>query len=404
MRSNKTMVDEPKNIEFQGLIVNAKFYINSKNYSRAIENLKSAAKLAFDNREVWFLMGEAYRLMGKDNDALAAFRKANEISEDANTFNKMGYIFQNRRKETTKALDLYTKATELDPNYIYAWLNLGVTYEVLKNFDKAVMCYEECLKIDPKYALAYNNLGLLYEKLKNDKKTAISYFQKAIEVDPKFVIARRNLIRHNSSKKETAVDWNCEGDAYFEMKNYKAALKRFKKATELNPNERLYWHNAAGAFRRLRKYKDAIKNYQKALAISPDFVSYIDMGLSYVNIKKFDKARECYEKANEMRPGNYIVLNNIGDIYFKQRNFHFALDYFERTIKVNPGYTLGWYNVGITSKKLGEYYKAIYNWSKALALNPNHRLTKKAFGTLLRERPYLKEDIIAVAEGRIKIP
>ncbi len=56
--------------------------------------------------------------------------------------------------------------------------------------------------------------------------------------------------------------------------------------------------------------------------------------------------------------------------------------------------------MGITCKKLGEYYKAIYNWSKALAIDPNHRLTKKAFGTLLRERPYLKDDIIAVAEGK----
>jgi len=394
------MVEEPKNIEFQGLIVNAKFYINSKNYSRAIENLKSAAKLAFDNREVWFLMGEAYRLMGKDNDALAAFRKANEISEDANTFNKMGYIFQNRLKEITKALDLYTKATELDPNYIYAWLNLGVTYEVLKNFDKAVMCYEECLKIDPKYALAYNNLGLLYEKLKNDKKTAISYFQKAIEVDPKFVIARRNLIRHNSSKKETAVDWNCEGDAYFEMKNYKAALKRFKKATELNPKEYLYWYDVGKSYHRLRKYKDAIKYYEKANAISPAFDTLLDMGLAYRNIKKYDKAIDCYKKADEIRPGNHIIINNIGDIYFKQRNFPLALEYFMRTVEANTGYALGWYNVGITYKNLGEYYKAMENWAKALAINPNHRLTKKAFGTLLRERPYLKDDIIAVAEGR----
>ena len=105
-----------------------------------------------------------------------------------------------------------------------------------------------------------------------------------------------------------------------------------------------------------------------------------------------------------MRPGNHIIINNFGDIYFKQKSFPLALEYFKRTVETNPGYALGWYNVGITYKKMGEYYKTMENFAKALAIDPNHRLTKKAFGTLLRERPYLKEDIIAVAEGRIKIP
>jgi len=187
------------------------------------------------------------------------------------------------------------------------------------------------------------------------------------------------------------------------MKNYKAALKCFQKATNLKPEERLHWHNTAGAYRRLGKHKDAIKNYQKADAISPDFVTYIDMGLSYVSLRRFEKAIDCYEKADGIRPGNYIVLNNIGDIYFKQRNFPSALDCFERVTKANPGYVLGWYNVGITYKKLGEYYKAMGNWIRAYNINPNHNLTKKAFGTLLKERPYLKEDLLKIADGTLDI-
>lgn len=51
-------------------------------------------------------------------------------------------------------------------------------------------------------------------------------------------------------------------------------------------------------------------------------------------------------------------------------------------------------------KKLGDYYAAINAWMKALGVNPNHGLTKRDFGTLLRERPYLEKDIIAVAEGK----
>lgn len=400
MRSKGTMVEESEGKKIENLVNLAKYYIDTKNYSKALQNLELAVNSRLGDRKVWFLLGEANRFLGQDNNALDAYRKANEISEEGDTYFKMGYINQYKFKKYTEALEFYTKTVELDPSAKGAWLNMGVIYDKLKNFDKALMCNEECLKIDPNYALAYNNIGWLYKILKKDKKKAISYFEKAIEVDPKSVVARKSLLPHKSTKKETAVDWNCEGDAYFEMKNYKAALKCFKKATELNPKEYLYWYDVGKSYHRLRKYKDAIKYYEKANAISPAFDTLLDMGLAYRNIKKYDKAIDCYKKADEIRPGNHILINNVGDIYFKQRNFHFALDYFERTIKANPGYALGWYNVGITCKKLGEYYKAIYNWSKALAIDPNHRLTKKAFGTLLRERPYLKDDIIAVAEGK----
>lgn len=386
--------------EALGYINLAQSYISMKDYSEALKNLESALKLTPNNRNIWALMGDVYNSTGKHKDAVDLYGKANEISEHANTYHAMGWILYNRLKDRKKALEMYKKAIELDPNHQNTWVDMGVIYHNLNNFDEAKSCYEACLKIDPNHAITLRNIGLLYENLKKDNKTAISYYQKALKANPNYVAPRKNLMRLKSSKKETAEDWNSEGEVYFEQKKYKEALKHFKKANELNPGERLYWHNVGKAYHWLGKNKDAIKYFEKANAISPHFDTYLHMGWAYRNLKKYEKALECYNKADKEQPYNYLVRNGIGIIYLRQGDFLTAHGYFERVTEIKPDYVNGWLNLGITYKKQGEYYKAINAWMKALNIDPNHYKTKKAFGTLLKERPYLEKDIIAVAEGK----
>jgi tetratricopeptide (TPR) repeat protein len=391
---------EKKEKQALGDIGFAQYYIEQKNYSEALKRLESAFKLTPKNRDIWTLMGDVHSYTGKYKDALDLYRKANEISEVAITYYAMGWIFYNRIKDNKKALEMYKKAIELDPKHKASWVDMGLIYDNSDNFDEALNCYEESLKIDPNYAIALNNTGWLYEKFKKDNKTAVSYYRKALEADPNYVTPRKNLMRLKSSKKETAEDWNSEGEAYFQKKNYKEALKHFKKAAALKPGERLYLHNIGKAYHWLRKNKDAIKYFEKANAISPHFDTYLHMGWAYRNLKKYKKALESYKKADEEQPYNHIVTNEIGIIHLRQGNYAVAHGYFKRVTEMKSDYANGWLNAGITYKKLGEYYKAMENWAKALAIDPNHRKTKKAFGTLLRERPYLKDDILAVASGK----
>ena len=392
------MLEDIEGRSAEELINLAESDISLKNYSKAILSLQKAAKLTPNDRKVWFLMGEAYRFSGQVKNAVESYLKANEILEDAETYNKMGFIIQHKLKKYTEALAFYIKAVELDPSYKIAWNNLGLTYHSLTDFDKALKCYEEALKIDPNYALVYNNLGWLYEKLKKDKKRAISYYEKAIETDTACLFARKNLSRFKSSKKGNAEDWNQEGRAYLEMRKYKAALKYFKKAIALNPKERTYYFNVGLAFLRLRKYKDAIIYYQKANEISPDFDTYNNLGICYKNLKQFGKAKECYEKALEIHPDHYMVINNIGDSLCLQKNFQEAFEYFQKTVDLNPGYALGWYNMGRVYKSLGERLKTLDCWMRALSLDPNHRLTKQSLGNLIIKHPSAKKDLKPLEE------
>jgi len=66
------------------------------------------------------------------------------------------FIIAERWKE---ALDAYTKAIELDPQYATAYNNRGVAYAKLGNHNQAIKDYNKTIKINPQYAMAYNNRG-----------------------------------------------------------------------------------------------------------------------------------------------------------------------------------------------------------------------------------------------------
>jgi len=52
----------------------------------------------------------------------------------------------------------FEKATEINPSYSLAYLNLGITLTDLGQKDKAIKCFEQVLSIDPDNSLANEKL------------------------------------------------------------------------------------------------------------------------------------------------------------------------------------------------------------------------------------------------------
>ncbi len=371
-------------------IEKARAYIDGKKYHRAIACLENAGKLAPEDRSVWFWMGRAYDLLGQLQKAGEFYLKANQISENALTYNNMGFILY-RLKKYNESLVFLLKSVELDHQLKFPWNNMGLVYNRLRDYQKALMCLDEALKIDPNYALAYNNKGWTYQNMK-DKRSAITFYEKAIEADTKCLIARKNLLQFKASKKTDPEDWNQEGLAYLELKKYKHAYKCFLKAKELNLAERIYWHNLGYAMQLLRKYRDAILNYEKANEINPTFLSYNNMGNCYVKLKQFDKALQCFEQASALDPESFWVLNNIGNSYYNQKNFAKASEYFQKALKLNPRYTLALYNLGKAHAKLRNRLEAVECWMQVLAIDPNYKAAENQLAEFLIKHPSVKRE------------
>ena len=109
----------------------------------------------------------------------------------------------------------------------------------------------------------------------------------------------------------------------------------------------------------------------------------------------FAKARECYQRAAELEPKNYLASLWTGDAYFAARQPEPACEWFRRTIAIDPDNETAHRYLGDALSKLGRKDEAMDEYIAALLCEPYQRLTRQHFTPQLRA--------VAEAKGR-KIP
>jgi len=101
---------------------------------------------------------------------------------DKNKNPRIADVYKNNADEDyDRAIEDYNKAIALDPNYALAYARRGSAYDNKGQYDRAIEDYNKAIALDPNYAAAYNNRGLAYYK-KGNMGRAISDFQKACDM------------------------------------------------------------------------------------------------------------------------------------------------------------------------------------------------------------------------------
>lgn len=86
--------------------------------------------------------------------------------ESCEIFIEIGIIYW-KLKEYDSSLMPYLKAAKLDPNYYMCFVYLGKYYEHVKDLDKARRCYQKAFNINPKCMEAGVGLSNIYRLQKN---------------------------------------------------------------------------------------------------------------------------------------------------------------------------------------------------------------------------------------------
>ncbi|NPA33703.1 MAG: tetratricopeptide repeat protein, partial [Chlorobi bacterium] len=103
-------------------------------------------------------------------------------------------IAYKHQKMLKKALHWLEKATSLLPYQLDFQNELGTTLAMLGDWQQAERVFRFIVNEDPYHYKAWNNLGYLY-LLKGKPRIAITYFQKALSLDPDYTQASVNLQR-----------------------------------------------------------------------------------------------------------------------------------------------------------------------------------------------------------------
>jgi len=218
--------------------------------------------------------------------------------------------------DSESKLKLLEKFVDNHKNYSQGYFELAFTYSNLNYFDKAKLNYEYFIKINDKkdkinLSSAYNNFAtLLRNDYFKDYENAKKYYEKAIELNPKYTEAYINFALLLSNE-------------YF--KDYETSKKYYEKAIELDPKVNSYYNFANLLLNDYFKdYDTAKKYYEKAIELNPaDADTYNNFAILLQNnyFKDYENSKKKFEKAIELNPNNAKAYNNyailLSNDYFK---------------------------------------------------------------------------------------
>ena len=91
------------------------------------------------------------------------------------------------------AYENYLRSLEITPNNLRFQLKMAVLEIKMSKFESAKLRLENIIEKNPRYTRAYFNLGSIYMNVYKDNNLAKIYFQKAVDLDPDYKLAKDNL-------------------------------------------------------------------------------------------------------------------------------------------------------------------------------------------------------------------
>lgn len=109
--------------------------------------------------------------------------------------------------DTENAIQKFSKAVEIDPNFAFAWDNLGISYRKNKQYEQAIAAYLKSLEIYPEGRLPLLNIAITYN-LNQQYTEAVTYYEKFIDIysdDPEGYYGL-GLILYTQDQEEAGLD------------------------------------------------------------------------------------------------------------------------------------------------------------------------------------------------------
>jgi tetratricopeptide (TPR) repeat protein len=220
-------------------------------------------------------------------------------------------------KEYDKAINSYTQAIQLEPEFGQAYNNRGLAHHVLGNYDDALTDFNVAIKILPNSAEVYSNRGLAY-LYKGDYEKAILDFEQSIQLRPNFSNAFYN-----------------RGLAYFNTGNYDQAVADFTNAIKLTPNlgSSINQGNENGD----DATNSRVVNNLKAIQFGENDVAmaYTNRGCAYLYKGDFDKAILDIDKAVELQPDLSLAYYDRAGVYYSMGLYDKAIADYKKVVELD---------------------------------------------------------------------
>src|SRR5881628_3640501 len=163
-----------------------------------------------------------------------------------------------------RAIGAYNIALQFAPDFVPAFFHRALAYEARGYALKAIADYTSALEIVPGLTTAYNRGNLLLNE--GDLDGALSDFNKAVESDPRYVMA-----------------YNNRGIAKIAKGDQDGAMADFNEAIKIDPHHPEAYVNR-GLLRLQQGMKaEAERDFARSIAVRPSLKTFIESRISQIS-------------------------------------------------------------------------------------------------------------------------
>ena len=261
----------------------------TEDYYKVVDEFNKAAKYAPSCPKIYLLLSKCQEKLCKLNSQYCDSAKNNFTK-----YLKLDPISLDKKEAENQLYEIESKKEFSSQGYNQK----GVQAFNERNYEKAIEYFTESIRLNPS-AVTYVNIGNSYVHIKNDYDhliTAIAYYEKAIELDPKYDEAYFQLANAN-----------------FSLGNNNVGLLYYKKYATFESNAKTCY-NLGIESRKINNIELAVAYFDRAVDIDYSFAdAYWQLARSY--------GRLAYYNNNNITYLNNSIINyNIAADYYKRKD------------------------------------------------------------------------------------
>ncbi len=282
------------------------------------------------------------------------------------------------------AVSAFKEFLKLDNRFAPAYLNLGLAYHSLKQYEKAIPAFKKALELDGQLQSAALFLGVDYCKI-NSPEEAVKPLEMALTLRPQDSDAHLWLGRALLAKgvyPEAIFHLQKAAEAYPQDLSLLYDLSRAHLLLSQQISERIYQNNPRSdwahfllgqAYQVEGKNDLAIIQFRQALQLNPRLRgAHAALGELYLKKQDFHDAEEEFKKEIEINPYSYRVVCQLADILIQTGRVDDTMPLLEKTAMTKPSLGCAHYELGRAWMRKVQFQKAVVHLEKAVALNPTY--------------------------------
>ena len=265
------------------LYYNLKKSYKNKDYDKTMELLKKVIYIDGYTSEYAVLLGNCKKGKNELIEAQECYESAISLdNSNPNAHFELGGIYE-KFEQKDRALEMYTKAIKIKPDYYEAYEALAIHLTRRGKFKAAIDIYKRAVLIFPTSFEMLYNLAMLESEV-GDYNVAITNFEKVIAIKPDLYSVYFSL-----------------GKLYHSKKEYEKSINAYKKILNTTVYGSRAYYSLAIVYAECGDYERSMSSLEYAMELDPHYIKEVDREYSFNPMREMINNYKIQKEKSNMK-------------------------------------------------------------------------------------------------------